>query len=369
MKFGLILIFLFQFLSSPNANSNESIKVAAIYALTGVAADTNALTIRGIRYAVDEINEKGGVLGKKISLLVFDNQSSPIGSTISAKKAAEAGVVGIVGSDWSSHSIAVAKVAQSEGIPMLSSYSTNPEVTKIGDYIFRICFTDDFQGQVVAKFAKQDLRAETAVIFIDVTSDYSLKLSEIFRINFEKLGGRIVLEVDYKLKQQPSDKDIIQAIQAKADVIFIPGHDESGLIAKEVQNAGATSIFLGGDGWGTPVFFRKGGAELKHGFYSTHWSVGMDSDISRSFVNKYVHSEISVENIALGYDSMMLMADAISRAGSVGRKQLKVAIANTRSFEGVTGIINFNENGDPIKSAVVMEIKNGKPHFYKTLLP
>jgi len=289
MKYCFIVFFIFLLLSMTPAFGNEPIKVAAIYALTGVAADTNALTIRGIRYAVDEINESGGVLGKKINLLVFDNQSTPIGSTISAKKAAKAEVVGIVGSDWSSHSIAVAKVAQSKGIPMISSYSTNPEVTKTGDYIFRICFTDDFQGQVVAKFARQDLKAETAVIFVDVTSDYSLKLSEIFKKNFEELGGQIVLEVDYKLKQQLIVEDIRKAIAASADVIFIPGHDESGLIANQAQKAGATSIFLGGDGWGTPVFYRKGGSELKHGYYSTHWSIYMDSDQSRSFVEKYVH--------------------------------------------------------------------------------
>jgi len=368
-KSSFILFFLFIFLSMTTAYGTETIDIAAIYALTGAAAEGNTFTLQGIRYAYDEINEQGGILGRKINLLVFDNQSTPIGSTVAAKRAVEAGVVGIVGSDWSSHSIAVAKVAQSRGTPMISSYSTNPEVTKIGDYIFRICFTDDFQGQVAAKFARQDLNATTAVIFVDVTSDYSLKLSEIFRKNYEKLGGRVVLELEYKLKQQLFDEEVKKVIKANADVVFIPGHDESGLIAKQAQNAGASSIFLGGDGWGTPVFFRKGGAELKHGYYSTHWSVHLDTDRSRSFVEKYVHSEISAENIALGYDAMMLMANAIARSGSVDRNKIKDAIANTRSFEGVTGIINFNDYGDPIKSAVFMEIRNGRPYYLKVMEP
>ncbi len=368
-KNRFILFFLCVFLWTTSAYGDETIDIAAIYALTGPATEGNALTLQGIRYAVNEINQHGGVLGRDIKLWVFDNQSTPIGSTVAAKQAVASGVVGIVGSDWSSHSIAVAKVAQNNGIPMISSLSTNPEVTKIGDYIFRACFTDDFQGKVIARFARQDINAATAVIFVDVTSDYSLKLSEIFRKHFEKLGGRIVLELEYKLKQQLFDKDVKKAVKAGADVIFIPGHDESGLIAKQIQDVKASSIFLGGDGWGNPVFFRKGGSGLKRGYYSTHWSVHLDSDKSQAFVKKYIHSEASVGNIALGYDAMMLLAEAINRAQSTDRKKIRNAIANTRSFKGVTGIIDFNDHGDPIKSAVFMEIKNGKPRYLKTLKP
>ena len=364
-----VVFLLFIFLSMTPAYGKETIDIAAIYALTGAAAEGNAWTLLGVRYAVDEINKKGGVLGKRINLLVFDNQSTPIGSTIAAKRAVAAEVVGIVGSDWSSHSIALARVAQNSGIPMISSYSTNPDVTKIGDYIFRVCFTDDFQGKAIARFARQDLKASTAIIFIDVTSDYSLKLSEIFRRNFEQLGGRVLLELEYKLKQQLFDKEIRKAVKANGDVIFVPGHDESGLIARQAQNAGTTSVLLGGDGWDTPAFYRKGGAELKHGYYSTHWSVYVDTARSRSFVEKYAHSEISAVNSALGYDALMLLADAIARSDSLDRKRIKSAIANTRSFEGVTGIINFNDYGDPIKSVIFMEIKAGKPHYLKTLYP
>ncbi|MBW1837875.1 MAG: ABC transporter substrate-binding protein [Deltaproteobacteria bacterium] len=368
-KSRFILFFLFISVSMTPAHGKDTIDIAAIYALTGVAADTNALTLQGVGYAVDEINKQGGVLSKKINLLVFDNQSTPIGSTVAAQRAAEAGVVGIVGSDWSSHSIAVARVAQNKGIPMISSLATNPEVTKIGDYIYRVCFTDDFQGQITAKFARQDLNAATATIFVDVTSDYSLKLSQIFRIHFERLGGHVVLELEYKQKQQQFDEEVKKAVKADADVIFIPGHDESGLIAKQAQDAGSASILLGGDGWSSPAFLRKGGRELKHGYYSTHWSVYLETDRSRSFVDKYAQSEVFDENIALGYDAMMLMADAIARSGSVDRKKIKDAIANTRSFEGVTGTINFNDSGDPIKGAVFMEIKNGKPCYLKTQEP
>jgi branched-chain amino acid transport system substrate-binding protein len=364
-----LLVFLFIAFLVPPVYGEEPIDIAAIYALTGAAAETNALTLRGVGYAVDEINKQGGILGRTINLLVFDNQSTPIGSTIAAKQAAEANVVAIVGSDWSSHSIAVAKVAQQVGIPMISSYSTNPEVTKIGNYIFRVCFTDDFQGKIIARFARQDLNATSAVIFIDVTSDYSLKLSEIFRKNFEQLGGQVLLELEYKLKQQQFAEEIKRGVKADADVIFIPGHDESGLIAKQAQDAGTSSIFLGGDGWSTPAFFRKGGTKLKQGYYSAHWSVYLDTEQSRAFAEKYNIQEDPNDNIALGYDAMMLLADALTRAKSTDRKKIRNAIANTRSFKAVTGIISFNENGDPVKSTVFMEIRNGKPHYLKILEP
>lgn len=365
-----ILFILSVFFLVTPARGENTIDLAAIYALTGPASEANAYALQGVRYAVDEINGQGGISGRRINLSVFDNQSTPIGSTVAAKRAAAANVVAIVGPDWSSHSIAVARVVQEVGIPMISSLSTNPEVTRIGDYIFRVCFTDAFQGGVLARFARQDLNAATAVIFVDVTSDYSLKLAEIFQKNFEKWGGRVLLELEYKLKQQQFDEQIKRAVKADADLIFIPGHDESGLIAKQIQDAGASSILLGGDGWSTPVFLRRGGSELKRGFYSTHWSAYLDTDQSRRFVKKYnIHLESSVDSIALGYDAMMLLAEAISRSNSTDRKKIRNAIATTRSFKGVTGTINFNNQGDPIKSAVIMEIRNGKPRYLKTLEP
>ena len=369
-KSSFIPFFLFIFLMAVPVRAEEAIDIAAIYALTGPAAEANAYALRGVGYAVDEVNKQDGVSGKKINLFMLDNQSTPIGSTLAAKQAAAAKVVAIVGPDWSSHSLAVARVAQDAGIPMISSLSTNPDVTKIGGYIFRICFTDDFQGKVIARFARYDLKASTAVIFVDVTSDYSLKLSEIFRQDFEQLGGRVLLELEYKLKQLQFGEEIEKAAKAAADLIFIPGHDESGLIAKKLQDAGTSSIFMGGDGWSTAVFLKKGGSELKRGYYSTHWSAHLDTEQSRAFVKKYkIDSKDPDDNVALGYDAMMLLADAIKRAGTVERKRIRDAIADTQSFKGVTGAIRFNENGDPIKSAVLMEIINGQPHYLKTLKP
>jgi branched-chain amino acid transport system substrate-binding protein len=366
----LILCWVVIFLYSIPALGKNTIDIAAIYALTGAAAEANSYALQGVRYAVNELNSRGGILGKKINLKIFDNQSTPIGSTIAAKQAATAEVVAIVGPDWSSHSISVARVAQKVGIPMISSLSTNPAVTRVGNYIFRICFTDDFQGVVIAKFARHEIKATSAVVFVDVSSDYSIKLSNIFRDNFESLGGQVLREIEYKHNQLNFDNEIESAVKAEADVMFIPGHDESGFIAKKAQDRGSSSIFLGGDGWSTPVFFKKGGAELDKGYFSTHWSVGMDSDISKSFVSKYsIAADSPEDNVALGYDAMMLLGDAIARADSTNRQKIRAAIAETNSFKAITGTINFNEHGDPIKSAVIMEIVNGKPRYMKTIHP
>jgi branched-chain amino acid transport system substrate-binding protein len=368
--FRFILSTLLFILPGVSVAGKNTIDIAAIYALTGIAAEANSYTLRGVMYAVDELNQSGGILENAIRLQVFDNQSTPIGSTLAARQAIAANVVAIVGPDWSSHSLAVARVAQENGIPMISSLSTNPEVTRIGNYIFRVCFTDDFQGRVLARFAHQDLNASTAVILVDVTSDYSLKLSEIFRKNFEDVGGRVLQEVEYKHSQPRFDEEITAAVKAKADAMFIPGHDESGLIVKQAQERGTTSVFLGADGWSTAVFFIKGGVDLKHGYFSTHWAVDVESEKSKSFVKKYnIAAESAEDNIALGYDAMMLLGDAIARAGAIDRQKIRDAVARTKSYQAVTGPISFNENGDPIKSVVIMEIINGRPKYLKTVEP
>lgn len=348
----------------------EEIDIAAIYALTGPAAEANAHALRGIGWAVDEINRQSGIKGIPVHLRVLDNRSTPIGSTLAARAAVEAGVLAIVGPDWSSHSLAVARIAQQAGIPMISTLSTNPEVTRIGDFIFRVCFTDDFQGKVIAAFAHRNLNAAIAVILVDVTSDYSLKLSEIFRVHFERFGGRVSAELEYKHRQRQFGDLIRRTLDAVPDVIFIPGHDESGFLAAQIQDAGASAVFLGGDGWSTPGFFRKGGASLKRAYYTTHWSSRMDTAYAKAFVRKYaIQADSADDNVALGYDAMMLLADAMGRAGALERKAIRDALSETRAFQGVTGAISFNADGDPEKDIVFMEIREGTPRYLKTMAP
>jgi len=367
--FRIKFFMIYTVLICSTASANNTIDIAAIYALTGAAAEDNAGMIQGVRYGVNEINESGGVLDMKINLLVFDNLSTPLGSSIAVERAAEAGVAAIIGPGWSSHAIPVARVAQAGNIPMITDTATHPEVTKIGNYIFRVCFIDNFQGSLMAKFALRDMKAATAGLFTDVTSDYSLNLSGIFRKNFEKAGGRILFEAQYKHKQEKFDVQIQQAMKPVADVLFLSGHHETGFIAKQIRDAGIASVPLGGDGWGGQPFFSGGGLEMRRGYYCTHWSQQKDSRISRSFGKKYKNMGNLISSTALAYDAVMLLTDAIRRADTTNKTKIREAIADTHDFQGVTGTISFDENGDPVKNAVIMEIKDGKPHYFKEISP
>ena len=368
---GITQLFLGLFiiaLVSPG-HAADTVEIAAIYALTGEAAEANAPSVQGVRIGVDEINEHGGILGMKVDLKMLDNQSTPIGSHLAAQRAADSGAVAIIGAAWSSHSLPMAEVAQIRGIPMISSFSTHPQVTKTGNYVFRVCFTDDFQGAALARFAREDLKAATASIFVNLTSEYSIGLSQIFQKHFEQLGGKVVYVAEYKSKQKDFDQQIQGARKAQADLLFLSGHDESGLLAKQAQEKGVQSIAIGGDGWAEPSFMAKGGDQLKRAYYCSHWSEAIDSKPSRHFVARYKDLPNFGAGMALAYDAVMVLGEAIRRAGSPERSKIRNALAETHNFEGVTGLISFDGQGDPVKSVVIMEIREGKPVYLKTLNP
>jgi branched-chain amino acid transport system substrate-binding protein len=361
------LIILINFSPLPAA---ESVKVASIYAHTGVAAQSNIYSIKGVREAINEINSRGGVLGRKFELIELDNMSTPIGSKVAAEKAVKLQVTAVIGADWSSHTLAIAPIAQANKIPMITNTSTNDEITKIGNYIFRVCYTDSFQGRVMAKFAREDLHAGSAVMFVDLTSDYALGLSKIFRENFEGLGGKVSGRLDYTLKQENFRSLAAKAKRLNPDVVFIPGYEESAAIIKELIRAGCTAIPLGGDGWGSERFFKKGGKDISTGYYAGHWSENNGTDTTRAFLKKYKHGQSPVLDAeALAYDAVNLLADAIHRADSHDKAKIRDALAATKGFRGVTGTISFHAQGDPIKGVVIIKIKDGTPTYYKTIFP
>lgn len=364
-----VLLFLICLLNAGQALAAPRIKLAAIYALSGKAAEGNYHALTGIRMAVKEINEFGGILGRKIDLKVFDNKSTPEGSTMAAKKAAGAGVVAIIGPAWSSHAFAVAKIAQGAGIPMVSSSATNPGVTRMGNYIFRACYVDHFQGYVLADFLRKDLRGDSVVILVDPRDQYSVGLAKEFRKHFEEAGGLIMASLHYNQNQTGFKKLISKVKPYDPQYLFIPGHDESARIAVASKAAGLRAVPVGGDGWDSKLFFRVGGSKIKKGYYTTHWSPSVQALVSYGFLDKYHKNRAFGAHMALGYDTVFLVADAIKRAGTINRRQVRDALAATRSFEGVTGMMSFDKHGDPVKGAVIMKIKNGKPYFEKSVMP
>jgi branched-chain amino acid transport system substrate-binding protein len=351
------------------AQSQEGIHIAAIYSLTGQAVNGNRSSVVGTRIAVDEINANGGLLGQPVNLIVLDNMSTPIGSSLAANQAAAVDVNLIVGAAWSSHSLSIAEVAQSNHIPMISNFSTTPSLTRIGDYIFRVCFTDDFQGRIMAEFARYELEAQKALVFVDLTSDYSLQLSSIFRQHFESLGGSVVTEIEYKGRQRSYTEQIRQASEHSVDVVFIAGHDESGIIANHLQMAGIKAVFIGGDGWADRSFYDFGGNQLKKAYYCSHWSPSSDHPRSQAFVRRNQDTKDFDVGSALAYDAVMIAAAAIEQAQSASHEDIRAALAEIKDYEGVTGKIRFDGNGDPMKCAVIMEIEDGAAHYLKTLCP
>lgn len=349
--------------------AEEKIKLASIYAFSGVAAQTNTHSIRGVRHGVQEVNRSGGVLGKKIELIELDNKSTPIGSKVAADMAVQANVSAIIGAVYSSHTLAIAKVAQANHIPMITSASTHTKITPIGEYIFRVCYSDLFQGEVMAAFCTKELKVSTVVIFVDLTSDYSMELSNEFQRNFQKRGGKILARINYKQNQKSFRPMVLQAKKINPDALFIPGYFESALIIKDAIDAGIKAIPLGGDGWGSTAFFNKGGAALKRGYYCTHWAEEVGNHFSRRYIKKYKKDAPIHASEVLAYDAVLLLAEAIQRVGSTDRRKTRAALAKTKGFKGVTGTITFNGNRDPIKNAVIMKITDGRKYFFKSYTP
>ncbi len=347
----------------------DPIKVGAIFARTGKAMSSNVHLFEAVRYAVKEINENGGVLGRPLKVVEIDNHSSPIKAKLAARKAVKENVAAVVGCSWSDHSIAAARVLQEAGIPMISPDSTSPELTKIGDYIFRMCYTDPFQGRALASFARNDLEAEKAGIIQCITSTYSMGLAQSFKNVFERQGGEIVAQKSYKDREQDFSS-VLQELKAyDMDVMFIPGHGESGVIVKKAREMGITCPMMGGDGWGYKEFFSSGGVWLEEGYYTTYWSPRIDSPRTEDFVNSYGRNHRINDNAPFAYDAVMLLADAVRRAGSVKGEDIRNALSETEDFVGVTGGADFDKYGDPRKPAVIMKISNGKKKFHSLIRP
>ncbi|HXM75938.1 MAG TPA: ABC transporter substrate-binding protein [Thermoanaerobaculia bacterium] len=347
--------------------ATQSIEIGFFGALTGPQA-TFALSGRnGAKLAIEEINRSGGVLGKKLELLIEDDRNEPSEAASAVSKLiTQNHVVALIGENASSRSLAAAPIAQSYQVPMVSPSSTNVEVTKKGDYIFRVCFIDPNQGKALALFARQTLHAQTAATLIDSKSDYSVGLAQAFRTEFTAQGGTIIAE----LKYAEGDSDFhaqLTAIQAKRpDVLFVPGYyTDAGLIARQARGLGIQATLLGADGWDSPKLVEIGGAAVDGAYFSNHYSVDDPSPAVRTFVDAFQKAYGAEPDsiAALSYDAARLVADAIRRAGSTEGKRVRDALASTKDFPGVTGSITMDASRNPVKLPVILKIERGRPKF------
>lgn len=371
MKFlSLIITMVFLILNVSLTSAEETVKVAAIFSKTGKAALGNVPSLNGIRFAVKELNQQGGLLGKQVELLEFDNKSSALGSKLAAEKAIQANVVITFGALWSSHSFAMAQVFQAAKIPMITPASTNPQVTLVGDFIFRACFIDSFQGKVLAKFVVQDLKMKTAGVLINANSKYSEGLAKSFIEYFKGHNGQILFEENY-LEQTVDFSSLIAKIKTfQPEILFLPAHDkDAGYIIKQTRDSKILTPFIGGDAWSNDLY-NIAGNKIEGNFFSHHWHQKSSENKSRKFVTKYKkHFQNLDDRDALSYDTVFLFADAVHRAASLAPAKIRDALAVTKNFKGVTGNISFDKNGDPIKSAVILKFDKGTSVYVKTVAP
>lgn len=353
------------------AKKNNTIKIAAIFAKSGIAKLTHQQQFNSAQLAVEEINRKGGILGRKIELIELDNQSTPIGSKVAAQKAVRQNVIAVIGCSRSSNSLAAAPVLQKAKIIMISSGSTNPKVTLVGNYIFRVCFIDTLQGQIMANFVYNNLKGKTSVVLTNTTHTYSQDLSKYFIQRYNKLGGKILWH-QYYIENMSDYSEILTKVKTLSpDTLYIPGYaKDSGQIMRQARHMGIKSIFLGGDGWGTEIF-DYAHASINNSYMTDHWFHGLKRNISRQFVKKYkrAYKMIPDSGAALTYDAVKILAYAIKKAQSLETNFIQNQLSKTKNFEGITGKITFDKNRNPIKPAVITKLKNRKYYFIKLIKP
>ena len=374
------MMYFFRLLSSltlaaaASTAAPASIKVGEFASLTGKEAAFGQSSHKGTLLAIEEINAAGGLLGQKLELITEDNQSkSGESATIVKKLISRDKVVAILGEVASSRSLEAAPIAQQARIPMISPSSTNPKVTEIGSYIFRVCFIDPFQGVVMAKFAKNTLAIHKVALLTSVSSAYSVGLARYFKEQFARDGGTVALEQKYS----EGDKDFkaqLTAIKAAGiEGIFVPGYyTEAALICKQAKDLGINVPIFGGDGWEAPQLLTIGGAAVEGSYYSTHYSPENQSPAVAAFLAKFrqrFDNEVPDAMAALGYDCAMVLADAIQRAGTTEGPKLREALAATRNYPGITGNTTLDAHRNASKSAVVITVKNGRFKFIESVAP
>ncbi|MDZ4676528.1 MAG: ABC transporter substrate-binding protein [Oligoflexia bacterium] len=360
--------------ATPAAESNE-ILVGEYGSMTGGEATFGISTHQGIELAFNEINAAGGVRGKKLKLLSLDDQGKPEeAATAVTKLITQNKVVAVLGEVASSRSLAAAPIAQQYKVPMLTPSSTNPKVTEVGDYIFRVCFIDPFQGTVMAKFAREHLKVKNVAIMKDVKSDYSVGLANFFKETFTKMGGVIVSEQTYVSNDIDFKAQLtsIKSGKVKPEAIFIPGYyTEVGLIARQARQLGLKVPLMGGDGWDSSKLFEIGKEAINGGYFSNHYTTDTEDPKARDFIARFKTAyNVEPDGLsAMGYDAALVLVDAMNRAKSLSPADIRDALATTKDYPGVTGKITIDEQRNATKSAVVVKVDGTTNKYVTTINP
>ena len=364
---------------SPSTETKEKVvNLGGIFPMTGASATFGVSSKNAEVMAAEEWNAAGGAMvdGVKttVNVIVEDDQGSPeVGASAAQKLINQDQVIGVIGAVMSKVSLAVAPICQAAGIPEISPTSTNVKVTLVGDYIFRACFIDPFQGTVMAKYAYETLGVKTAAVLYDNGNDYNKGLAENFKAAFEKLGGKVVAYEAFTDEEKTVDyKAQLTTIKAaKPEFLYLPNYyGSAALQLKQAREMGLNVPAGGGDGWDSSKFVEIGGAAVEGGVFSNHFSKDDQTPAVQTFVKAYTakYGEAPDALAALAYEATNLFLDAFKTCGSTKGSDIRDAMKNT-SFVGISGAYKFDANRDPIKSAVIIKIENGQQKYVATVNP
>jgi branched-chain amino acid transport system substrate-binding protein len=345
--------------------ADDTIRVGHFASMTGSEATFGKSTDNGIKLAVEELNAAGGINGKKIDLITYDDKSDgqQAGNAVT-RLIAQDKVVAVLGEVASSRSLAGGSVCEQYGVPMISPSSTNPSVTRGKKMVYRVCFIDPVQGAAIAEFVKNNLKLTKAAILYDQTQTYSKGLRDDFARAFKKAGGTIVADQAYSGGDADFKPQLSTIRAASPEIIFVPGYyTEGGNIAIQARQLGIKVPLIGGDGWDSSQLTAIGKDSIEGAYYSNHSAP--DQPQMKEFVEKYkkAYGETPDALGGLGYDAMMVLADSMKRAKSLKGADLSKAIGETKGFKGVTGSITIDKNHDAQKAVVIVQIKNGQPAY------
>jgi branched-chain amino acid transport system substrate-binding protein len=345
------------------AEPPEPITVAVVFARTGHGSLQSLPSYDMVQLAAKMVNDRGGVLGRPIKLLEFDSKSTALGARWAALQAVQAGTVAVIGPSWSSHAMVMAPILQDAGIPMIATTATANRITGLGDYIFRVCYTNDFQAEALARFAWKNLGARRAAVLTIADDIYSETLSTEFSERFVGRGGRIEIQLRY-LQTAVDFGEHVAEVQAVApDLVFVPGYTgDVGLILRQARRLGLTMPFLGGDGWTGLEQYAHLGPLSGDNYHTSHWHPSIDTPSSHALINAltahYGDEALTIMDAgnATEYDAFNLLVDAIRRAGRIERAAIRDALAATKDFPGASGTISYRGSRDPTKPIVVLRI-------------
>ncbi|MEI2781726.1 MAG: ABC transporter substrate-binding protein [Candidatus Competibacter sp.] len=364
--------------------AEKTLKLGVIAELTGDMPAVGTSCKNAAEMAVKEINAAGGVqVGKekmKVQLVVEDNAGKADQSAAAAQKLiTQDEVLAIVGPNASRYAIPASEIAESSETVLITPWSTNPKTTldtntnKPKKYVFRACFIDPFQGGVLAKFALDKLKAKKAAVLYDVASDYNKGIAEVFKANYEKLGGKIVAFETYTTNDKDFSAQLTKIKDAKPDVIFLPNYySEVPLQVQQAKRLGINVPFIGSDSWGSNELLTLGGADLNGYYFSTHYAADNAAPVAKKFIEDYekAYGTKPDDVAALTYDAFGLLFGSIKTAGKADREAIRAALSTLPSYKGVTGDMKFQaDSRDPIKSAVILQIKDGKFTYFTNANP